>query len=134
MRPRILVVEDNPLNRELLCDWLEVEGYEVLGVPDLQGAFTLIKNYDPDAVLLDVQLGADDGLQLASWIREQPALRHMPVIAVTAQAMVNEQQRILESGCDNIVSKPIDFKILREQLQICLRRPADLQANRVPGK
>ncbi len=126
MKPRILVVEDNPLNRELLCEWLDAEGYEVVTAADLKTGFEAVEKEHPHVVLLDVQLGADDGLSLADWLRQQPALRDIPVIAVTAHAMMTERERILQAGCNACVSKPVDFKLLREQLQrwlTCARMP-----------
>jgi CheY-like chemotaxis protein len=134
MKQRILVVEDNPLNLELLRDWLEMDGYEVLIAENLKAGFTVLESQQPNAVLLDVQLGADDGLTLASWIRQQPALGRIPVIAVTAQAMVSERQRILDSGCNSVVPKPLNFKLLKDQLQLWLSRPAGLQENPEPAK
>jgi two-component system cell cycle response regulator DivK len=113
----ILVVEDNPMNRELLCDWLEAEGHEVLSAEDLSSARCLLQERQPDAVLLDVQLGNEDGLSLAAWMRKQPELCHLPVIAVTAHAMVTEHQRFLQAGCNACVSKPINFKLLNAELQ-----------------
>jgi two-component system cell cycle response regulator DivK len=113
----ILVVEDNPMNRELLCDWLEAEGHEVLSAEDLSLARCLLQERQPDAVLLDVQLGNEDGLSLAAWMRKQPELCHLPVIAVTAHAMVTEHQRFLQAGCNACVSKPINFKLLNAELQ-----------------
>jgi CheY-like chemotaxis protein len=117
MKGRILVVEDNELSRELLCDWLEAESYQVISASDLQQAFDAIKEAPPDAILLDVQLGEQDGLSIASWIRRQPTLAHIWIIAVTAHAMVTEQERIFHSGCNAYVPKPIDFKVLTKQLQ-----------------
>jgi len=117
MKYRILVVEDNQPNRELLCDWLEAHDYEVLSAEDLGAALRALEDQQPDAVLLDVQLGSEDGLSLAAWMRRQPKLCHVPVIAVTAHAMVTEQQRFLQAGCNACVSKPIDFKLLSEQLE-----------------
>jgi two-component system cell cycle response regulator DivK len=117
----ILVVEDNPLNRELLCDWLEVEGYEVRSVENLSSAIASMEQRPPAAVLLDVQFGDDDGLSLAAWMRKQPKLCHIPVIAVTAHALVTEQHSFLQAGCNACVSKPINFKILREELERWLR-------------
>jgi len=114
--PRILVVEDNAINRELLCDWLEAQDYAVLSAEDLGGAQRLLQGEQPDAVLLDVQLGSEDGLSLAAWMRQQPKLSGIPVIAVTAHAMVTEQQRFLQSGCNACISKPIDFKLLHREL------------------
>jgi CheY-like chemotaxis protein len=113
---RILVVEDNAVNRELLCDWLEAQGYVVLSAEDLGGAQRSLQGEQPDAVLLDVQLGDEDGLSLAAWMRQQPRFSGIPVIAVTAHAMVTEQQRFLQSGCNACISKPIDFKLLKQEL------------------
>ena len=113
---RILVVEDNAINRELLCDWLEAQDYEVLSAEDLDGAQRLLQGEQPDAVLLDVQLGSEDGLSLAAWMRRQPRFSGIPVIAVTAHAMVTEQQRFLQAGCNACISKPIDFKLLSREL------------------
>ena len=134
MKKRVLVVEDNPLNSELLRDWLEVEGYEALIAADLNAAFAAVRGQPPDVVLLDVQLGTDDGLLLASWMLEQPVLCLIPVIAVTAQAMVTERQRILASGCRSVVPKPINFAVLQEQLRFWLSRAEALQENQLPGK
>ncbi len=117
MKHRILVVEDNPLNRELLCDWLEAEGHEVLSAEDLAAARNVLTDQQPDVVLLDVQLGNEDGLSLAEWMRQRPKLCHIPVIAVTAHALVTEQQRFLQAGCNACVSKPVNFKLLSEQLE-----------------
>jgi two-component system, cell cycle response regulator DivK len=134
VKHRILVAEDNPLNSELLRDWLEAEGYEALVATDLDAAFAAVKTQQSNALVLDIQLGSADGLTLVCWMREQSVARQIPVIAVTAQAMASDRQRILESGCDGVVSKPVDLKLLREQLQLCLSRAAALQENQVPGK
>jgi len=134
MKRRILIVEDNAVNSELLRDWLEMESYEVLIAPDLNAGFAALKSHYFDAVLLDVQLGGEDGLSLASWMRQEPALRQIPVIAVTAQAMVSDRQRIFASGCNSIVSKPVDFKLLQDQLQLWLSKSGALQTNRAAGK
>jgi two-component system cell cycle response regulator DivK len=123
----ILVVEDNPLNRELLCDWLEAEGHEVLSAGDLEGARGILQDQKLDAVLLDVQLGNEDGLSLAAWIRQQPELRHLPVIAVTAHAMVTEQQSFLQAGCNACVFKPVNFGLLSSELERWLAPRRSLQ-------
>jgi len=121
LKPGILVVEDNQLNRELLCDWLEVEGYEVWSAADLQSSYEVFSKRLPDAVLLDINLGKDNGLDLLAWIRQKPETRKIPVIGVTAHALVAEQERILEAGCGACLSKPIDFQLLREELNRRLR-------------
>jgi two-component system, cell cycle response regulator DivK len=134
MNHRILIVEDNPLNSELLRDWLEVEGYEVAVAADLNSAFAAVKNAPPRIVLLDIQLGGEDGLSLIPWMRQQAELSEIPVIAVTAQVMAPDRQRILESGCKGIVSKPVDFAALQRQLQLWLSCSALLQENRALDK
>jgi two-component system cell cycle response regulator DivK len=125
----ILVVEDNQLNRELLRDWLEVEGYEVWSAADLKTSYDVFAKRIPDAVLLDINLGKDDGLDLVAWMRHKPETREIPVIAVTAHALVAEQERILKAGCRACLSKPINFQGLREQLKRSLQDPKTSQVN-----
>src|ERR1017187_9169208 len=115
-----LVVEDNQPNRELLSDWLEVEGFSVTAVANLEDALAAFTHDPPHAVLLDVQLGSEDGLYLAAWIRKSSDFEAIPVIAVTAHSMVTDQERVIMAGCNACVSKPIDFKLLRESLRTCL--------------
>jgi CheY-like chemotaxis protein len=134
MRRHILVVEDNALNSELLQDWLEMEGYEAVIASTLKAGFAALESKPPHAVLLDIQLGTEDGLTLASWMREQPGLCQTPVIAVTAQAMVSEQERIVNSGCKCVVSKPVDFKVLRQELEFWLGRAGAEAGKRVASR
>ena len=122
MKYRILIVEDDPLSRELLTDWLETEGYEIVSAADLQAGFETVQSRHPHIVLLDVKLGADDGLTLACWMRRQPGLNHIPIIAVTAHAMLTEKERVIEAGCNAVVPKPVDLQSLQEQLKKWLRR------------
>lgn len=116
MKGRVLVVEDNPANRELLRDWLESEGYEVCDAESLSDARALFVEPLPQIVLLDVQLGPEDGLSLAAWIRKHPVFQAIPIIAVTAHAMLTDQTRIQQAGCNSCVSKPVDFKDLAAQM------------------
>jgi len=124
MKRRILVVEDNAANLELLVDWLESEDFQVQTATTLDEAFAAFQGEPPETVLLDVQLGAQDGLALATWIRREPNLRALPVIAVTAHAMLTDYERVMRAGCSACVSKPIDFRQLREQLGRWLGEPA----------
>jgi len=129
VRTRILVVEDNEFSREMLCDWLELQGYEADSATCLAEAFRAIENARPAAVLLDIQLGAEDGLRVATWLRNEQKLRHTPVIAVTAHAMVTQQERIMRAGCNACISKPVDFDSLKEQLNRWLRVAAVVEAD-----
>ena len=127
MKRRILVVEDNAANLELLVDWLESEDFQVQTATTLDEAFAAFQGEPPETVLLDVQLGPQDGLALATWIRGEPNLRALPVIAVTAHAMLTDYERVMRAGCSACVSKPIDFRQLREQLGRWLGEPAKSQ-------
>lgn len=116
MSEHVSVVEDNPANRELLCDWLESEGYQVTAAATLTEACALFAEPLPQIVLRDAQWGMEDGLVLAGWIRDQPSYCEIPVVAVTAHAMVTDQARMQGAGCNSCISKPIDFKGLAVQL------------------
>lgn len=129
MKQRILVVEDNLANRELLCDWLEAEDFQVLAAENLEQGFAAFAIQPPQAVLLDIQLGSEDGVSLAKWIRRESKFRHIPVIAVTAHAMVTDQERVIQAGCNACISKPIDFKLLAEELERWLELSAKLPSS-----
>jgi len=125
----ILIVEDNPLNRELLRDWLDGAGYEVWSATDLQTSYESFAKRIPDVVLLDINLGKEDGLDLIAWMRQKLETREVPVIAVTAHALVAEQERILKAGCRACLSKPIDFQLLRAELERWLENTNALRLN-----
>jgi two-component system cell cycle response regulator DivK len=125
----ILVVEDNPLNWELLRDWLEGEDYEVWCATDLKASYEVFPKRLPDAVLLDINLGKEDGLDLLAWMRQKPETREIPVIAVTAHALMAEHERILKAGCTACLSKPIDFELLRKELNCRLQGSKTPQIN-----
>jgi two-component system cell cycle response regulator DivK len=129
LRRCILVVEDNQLNCELLRDWLEVESYEVWCAADLQASYEVFSKRLLDVVLLDINLGKADGLELLAWMRQNPETREIPVIAVTAHALVEEQQRIMNAGCRACLSKPIDFQLLRVELNRWLQESKTSQIN-----
>jgi CheY-like chemotaxis protein len=133
MKRHILVVEDNAPNLELIRDWLESEGFEVHAAKTLDDAFRALATNPPNAVLLDVQLAGEDGLALATWIRQQLAFQHLPVIAVTAHAMITDQERVIQAGCNACISKPIEFKLLSQQLERWLGHAEKLQSSDRPG-
>ncbi len=121
MKHCILVVEDNQLNRELLCDWLDMEGFEVWSAADLNASYDVFSKRLPDAVLLDINLGAESGLDLLAWMRQKPEMLDIPVIAVTAHALAAEQEGILQAGCRACLPKPVDFNLLRAELNSWLQ-------------
>ena len=131
---KVLIVEDNDLNMKLFNDLLEAHGYTTLQTSDGVEALKLARQHRPDLILMDIQLPEISGLEVTKWLKEDDELRSIPVIAVTAQAMVAEQQHILESGCNSIVPKPVEFTLLRQQLQRWLSCSALLQENRILDK
>jgi CheY-like chemotaxis protein len=96
----------------------------------LKRGFAAFESKAPDAVLLDVQLGSKDGLALARRIQEELGLRHLPVIAVTAHAMITDRERMIQAGCNACISKLIEFELLFEQLQQWFEATANLPSTR----
>jgi len=105
---RILVVEDNPMNMELVTFLLQSNGMEVTQAVDGTEALERVKNDLFDLVLLDIQLPGMDGLCVLKKMRENPALQQMPVVALTAHAMQGDEQKFIDAGCIGYISKPID--------------------------
>ncbi|NRF69356.1 response regulator [Aquincola sp. S2] len=107
---RILIVEDNEKNLKLLRDVLAHQGHEVLAAVTGGEGRDLALNERPDLVLLDIQLPDIDGITVLRCLREEPALDAMPVLAISASVMPEEQHRITQSGFDAFVAKPISLK------------------------
>ena len=120
-RKRILVVEDNPMNMELVCEVLEAHGYEVWQATAAAGAQERLKRGKPDLILMDIQLPGLDGLALTKRLKQEPATRDILVVALTAHAMKGDRDRILEAGCCGYLPKPIDIKELTSQVARFLR-------------
>ena len=104
----ILVVEDNPLNRELVVDLLEGAGYTVLQAEGGVRLLERVKAAQPGLILLDLQLPGLDGVTLARQLKANPATREIPVLAMTAYARLEDQERAMEAGCDGYLRKPLD--------------------------
>ena len=109
---RILIAEDNPVNRELIREILSDCEYEVIEACDGQEALEKIEEVTPDLVLLDIQMPVLDGYQVVRRIRDNPQSAALRVIALTAYAMRGDRDRALAAGFDDYVSKPIDLKTL----------------------
>jgi two-component system cell cycle response regulator DivK len=108
-KKKILVVEDNELNLKLFHDLLVAHGYDVVFTRDGEAAYAMACEERPDLVIMDIQLHGISGIQVIKQIKEDPALSGIPVVAVSAFAMREEQSRIMRSGCDAYVSKPISI-------------------------
>ena len=117
MRPaRILVVEDNPMNMELVVDLLKLQGYEVLSAQTGQDALEILDSEQFDLVLMDVQLPGMDGLTVTRKLKENPNTRDIPVVALTAHAMKGDEERMLNHGCAGYIAKPIDTRAFPEEV------------------
>ena len=110
MKLRILVVEDNTLNLELVTDLLEANGFEVLPAQTDEEGIALACRCAPDLILMDVSLPGLDGLAATKALRADPETRHLPIIALTAHAMKGDEQVALDAGCDGYLAKPIDTR------------------------
>ncbi len=115
--PRILVVEDNPLNLKLVRDVLQVAGYEVVEARSGEEGVELAGDLFPDLVLMDLQLPGMDGSEALRHLREDPRLSGVPVVAVTAFAMKEDRERAYLAGFDAYLEKPISVRALPDQIR-----------------
>ena len=109
MAKRILVVEDNDLNRKLFCDVLKANGFEVVPVADGSNVLPTAKRFAPDLVIMDIQLPNVSGIDLIAQLKADPALRDMPVLAVTAYAGKGDEERIRDAGAADYLAKPVSI-------------------------
>jgi two-component system, cell cycle response regulator DivK len=119
---RILVIEDNPANLELARYVLEASGNTVFAAPDGESGLGLALAEPPDLVICDLQLPGIDGIELAKRMKAEPGLAHVPLIAVTAYAMVGDRERVLSAGFDGYIAKPIDPETFATQVTAFLAR------------
>lgn len=107
MSKKILIVEDNDLNLKLFRDLLGANGYATFETREGIEAVAMTRNIEPDLIIMDIQLPEISGLDVTRKIKADSALRHIPVIAVTAFAMKDDEDKILSAGCEAYLSKPI---------------------------
>ncbi len=111
-RGTILVVEDHPLNRELVVDLLEAAGYTVRQAADGRGLLARVQTERPGLILLDLQLPGVDGLTLARQLTADPATRRIPLLAMSAYAQPEEEAQAMAAGCAGFLAKPLDTRAL----------------------
>ena len=119
---RILLVEDNPMNRRVAEFLLKSEGYIVYEARNGPEALELVKTHLPDLILMDLQLPGLDGFATTRIIKEDAATKDIPVVALTAYAMGGDAERALEAGCDGYITKPIDADEFPETVASYLKR------------
>ena len=119
---KILIVEDNEMNRDMLARRLERKGYAVLCAVDGPEGIAMAAAEQPDIVLMDVALGEMDGWEATSAIRRNPVTARIPVIALTAHALETDRRRSIEVGCADFETKPVALPQLLEKIELHTRR------------
>ena len=119
---KILLVEDNELNRDMLSRRLVRRGHEVAMAVDGAQALAAARSESPALVLMDMSLPVIDGWEATRRLKADPALRDIPVIALTAHAMSGDRERALEAGCDDFDTKPIEFERLLAKIDALINR------------
>ena len=119
---RILVIEDQELNRKVVRIVLQSKGYIVIEATDAVEAIASLEAATPQLILMDIALPGQSGEELARRIKANLAWVDIPIIALTAAAMSGDKERILKAGCDDYLSKPIDIQVLVERIETHLKR------------
>jgi two-component system cell cycle response regulator DivK len=115
--PKILLVEDNEMNRDMLSRRLRRKGYVVAMALDGQNALEMSQTEAPDLILMDIGLPVLDGWEATRRLKADPATRHIPVIALTAHAMSSDREKAFEAGCDDYETKPIELPLLLAKIE-----------------
>jgi CheY-like chemotaxis protein len=122
--PRILLVEDNEMNRDMLSRRLERRGYEVLVAVDGQSGVEMAQAESPDLILMDMSLPVLDGWEATRRLKSDPVTRGIPVVALTAHAMAGDHAKAMDAGCDDYDTKPIELPRLLGKITTLLGGPA----------
>ncbi|MEG3923387.1 response regulator [Microcoleus sp. D3_18a_C4] len=122
-RPLVLAVDDNPDNLELLTQILDLFGCECVGAVDGYTALSAAVDRQPDLIVLDICLPDIDGMEVVKRAQQNPAIRHIPIVAVTALAKPEDRARILQAGCVEYLSKPFNIKDLETVIRQHLNSP-----------
>lgn len=117
MSKRILMVEDTEDNRQIMRDLMSMTDYELLEAVDGADGVAQAALHRPDLILMDIQLPVMDGYEAARRIKADPALRHIPIIAVTSYALSGDEDRTLAAGCDGYVAKPFSPRLLLAKIR-----------------
>ena len=122
--PKLLLVEDNEMNRDMLSRRLTRKGFEVAMAIDGQQGVEMASGDPPDLILMDMDLPVIDGWEATRQIKAGEATRAIPVIALTAHAMVGDRDKAIAAGCDDYDTKPVDFTRLLGKIEALLQRAA----------
>jgi CheY-like chemotaxis protein len=125
-KQKILVVEDDPLNMELVTDLLEVAGYTVLKAETAQQGIDVARSANPVLILMDVRLPDFDGLAATGILKNDPLTQHIPVVALTASVMPGDEARSLAAGCAGYIRKPINTRAFPGTVQTFIAERKEL--------
>jgi len=114
---KILLVEDNEMNRDMLSRRLKKKGYDVVIAFDGKQGVEMASEHSPKLILLDMSLPVMDGWEAAGHLKSNPDTKPIPIIALTAHAMAGDKENALEAGCDDYDTKPVDFKRLLQKIE-----------------
>ena len=114
--PTVLVIEDNEMNMKLVKSMLSLGNYRVVEAVDAETGIQLARERHPDLILMDIQLPGMDGLSATRIIKKDPALKAIPVVALTSYAMHGDDQKAIEAGCETYITKPIDTRNFLESV------------------
>lgn len=123
MKNKILIVEDNELNMKLFDDLLGAHGYQTVKTREGSQVLELARLHKPDLILMDIQLPEVSGIEVTRWLKAEPDLKDIPVIAVTAFAMKGDEEKIRQGGCEGYISKPISIGEFMKVVQKYLDQP-----------
>jgi two-component system, cell cycle response regulator DivK len=115
---RIVYIEDNPQNLRLIKRMLSNTGYEVFEAQTGKDGLALIEQERPDLILLDINLPDIEGTEVAMAVKADPALRHIPVIALTANAMHGDREHFMKMGCEGYIAKPVSRTELNQTIEL----------------
>ena len=124
--PRILLVEDNEMNRDMLSRRLQRKGYSVLIAVDGEQGLATTYSEMPDVILMDISLPFIDGYEVTRRLKANPRTRHIPVIALTAHALLTDRDKAMKAGCNDYDTKPVDFARLTEKIETLLIKEKSL--------
>jgi len=115
--PKILLVEDNEMNRDMLSRRLERKGHRVVVAQDGRQGYLLARSERPDLILMDLSLPVMDGWEVTRLLKANGNTRHIPIIVLTAHALVSDREKAFEAGCDDYDTKPVEFGRLSEKIE-----------------
>ena len=119
---KILIVEDNEMNRDMLSRRLERKGYDVVMAEDGQKGVDMSKSESPDLILMDLSLPVIDGWELAAKLKSNNLTSKIPIIALTAQAMKGDREKAIEAGCDEYDTKPVNLERLLGKINTFIKK------------